>query len=372
MSASIKSIVVNDAAFPAYPLDIVFADELPDTFIPPDEIIEDIITAGAGSVLYGDSHSGKTWLAINMACSVALGREWLGKRTEPGLVVYLAAESPQSVQTRLQAYQKHYGVKVPNLAIVRNPIDLFASDGDTNKIIQLVRQLEAERNIKAVLIIGDTLARLSAGANENAGQDMGIVVKHFDLIRNECKSHFMLIHHCGKNAAAGMRGWSGVRAAIDTEIEVTDSGSGRSAEITKQRDLSTKGEIIGFNLESIHMGYSKWNKPVTSCYVVPANAPIQKGKKGISLDVLHQNIFSSLSESISKYGIETPKEIRARFPDSPENCPKKVVHINDFRPLAYPFLNVKPESKRKTLKRCIEKLEASNKSMFYNDYLWIV
>lgn len=82
--------------------------------------------------------------------------------------------------------------------------------------------LEKQCRQKARLIVGDTLSRLSAGANESAGQDMGLVVRHFDRIRNECSAHFMLIHHSGKNAAAGARGWSGVRAAVDTEIEVTD------------------------------------------------------------------------------------------------------------------------------------------------------
>jgi len=70
----------------------------------------------------------------------------------------------------------------------------------------------------------------------------------------------MLIHHSGKNAAAGARGWSGVRAAVDTEIEVTDSSSGRCAEITKQRDLSSKGIRIGFRLETITLGLTNYNE----------------------------------------------------------------------------------------------------------------
>ena len=55
----------------------------------------------------------------------------------------------------------------------------------------------------------DTLARLSAGANENAGQDMGLVVRRIDRIRTECGAHFLLIHHSGKNAAAGVEDTAG-------------------------------------------------------------------------------------------------------------------------------------------------------------------
>lgn len=272
----------TEPAPPPLPLSVAFADELPETFTPPDELVEGVLTAGDGSVWYGDSNTGKTFVLVDLAASVARGVPWMGKRTETGLVVYLAAESPASVRNRLQAYQKHYRVRVPNFAIVQSPIDLFDGEADTDKVIQVVRQLEQQRGMKARLIIGDTLARLSAGANENAGQDMGLVVRRFDRIRSECKTHFALVHHSGKSAAAGARGWSGVRAAVDTEIELSDSSTGKCIEITKQRDLSTKGERIGFKLEPVALGLSKWGVPATSCVVAPADAPVKQAGKRMS------------------------------------------------------------------------------------------
>lgn len=205
----------TEPAPPALPLSVAFADELPAAFTPPDELVEGVLTAGDGSVLYGDSNSGKTFFVIDMAAAVARGVQWMGRNTEPGLVVYLAAESPASVRGRLQAYQRHHGVKVPNFAIVQSPIDLFDGEADTEAVITVVRQLERQRGQKVRLIVGDTLARLSAGANENAGQDMGLVVRRFDRIRSACAAHFLLIHHSGKAAANGARGWSGIRAAVD-------------------------------------------------------------------------------------------------------------------------------------------------------------
>lgn len=265
-----------------YPFNVAFADELDHEFTPPDEIVEGLITAGDGSMMYGDSNSGKTFFAIDLGCAVARGVRWMGKRTEKGLVIYLAAESPASVRTRLQAYQRHHGVKVPNFAIVQSPIDLFDGNADTDKLIQLVRQIEHEKGQRVRLLIGDTLARLSAGANENAGQDMGLVVRRFDRIRAESKAHFMIIHHSGKNASAGSRGWSGLRAAIDTEVEITDTPTGKCAEITKQRDLPTKGDRIGFRLETVTMGLTKWGSPATSCIVTLADAPEKQSGKRIN------------------------------------------------------------------------------------------
>lgn len=267
---------------PELSLSVVFADKLPGIYKPPDEVIEGLLTAGDGSVLYGDSNSGKTFFVIGMACAVARGARWMNRLTEQGLVIYLAAESPASVKSRLQAYQSHHSVRVPNFAIVQSPINLFDGEADTNKVLQVIHQLEKQLGMKARLIVGDTLARLSAGANENAGQDMGMVVRHFDRIRSESNAHFLLIHHCGKNAAAGARGWSGIRAAVDTEIEITDTRAGKCAEITKQRDLPTKGDRIGFKLEVVEMGQTKWGKPATSCVVVASDAPEKNTGKRVS------------------------------------------------------------------------------------------
>lgn len=267
---------------PALPLSVVFADELPAQFTPPDELVQGILAAGDASVLYGDSNSGKTFAAVDMACAVARGVPWLGRNTEQGLVVYLAAESPASVRRRLQAYQQHHGVRVPDFAIVQSPVDLFASDADADAVVHVVQHLSALRDKPARLVIGDTLARLSAGANENSGEDMGRVVQRIDAIRAATGAHFLLIHHSGKNAAAGARGWSGIRAAVDTEIEVTDAPQGRCLEVTKQRDVGAKGERIGFRLEAVALGLTKWDTPATSCIVVPADAPAKPQGKRVS------------------------------------------------------------------------------------------
>ena len=258
-----------------------FADQLADVDEAPDDLVEGFITRQAMSVLYGDSNSGKTFAAIDLAASIARGIEWMGRNVEQGLVIYLAAESPHSVRTRLRAYQRHHGTKVPNFVIVRSPIDLFDCEADIEAVVQLVRKLEKVTGRKCELIVGDTLARLSAGANENSGEDMGLVVRHVDRIRSETGSHFALIHHSGKDAAKGARGWSGLRAATDTEIEVTAeplTGS-HCMEITKQRDLPTGGDRIGFKLVTVHMGVGKWGSQRTSCIVVPTDAPAKAKSK---------------------------------------------------------------------------------------------
>lgn len=240
-----------------------------------DELVEGLIGRNAMGVLYGDSNTGKTFVAIDLGCAIARGVPWMGRRVEKGMVVYLATESPASVRTRLRAYQKHHGCSVPDFVVVTTPVNLFRSSADTNAVIKLIRELESEHGVKCELIIGDTLARLAAGANENSGDDMTIVLENLDRIRAEVNASVLPIHHTGKDSAKGMRGWSGMRAAIDTELEVTVDSAGIGAvEVTKQRDLPGKGSRIGYRLQVIPLGRGKWDQDLTSCVVEPIAAPV--------------------------------------------------------------------------------------------------
>jgi len=276
------------------PLNVVCAQDMSGAYTPIDELVQGLLTVGGSSMVYGDSNSGKTFLAIDIATAVARGIDWMGRHVEQGMVLYLAAESPESVRSRVQAYQKHHGIVMPHFFIVQNSINLFADDKDTDAIIKTVKMLEAKHRQRVRLIVGDTLARLSAGANENTGQDMGQVVARIDRIRSLCGAHFMLIHHSGKNVAAGARGWTGTRAAVDVEVEVTDLKEVRCAEVTKNRDLGSKGERMGFKLDVVELGLTKWGRVATTCVVAPAAAPVRRERK--KSDTIESKILTYLAE----------------------------------------------------------------------------
>lgn len=240
-----------------------------------DELVEGCIGRGVMAVLYGDSNSGKTFLAIDLAARLNQSEDWLGRHTAGGVVLYLATEAAASVRLRFKAWRRVHGRVPPGVVIVQSPINLFDNRADTAAVIALVSKVEMQLQQQVTLIIGDTLARMSAGANENSGEDMGVVITNADRIREATGATFLWIHHCGKNAAMGMRGWSGMRAFIDTEIEVTaDEATGlRTAEITKQRDLPGKGDRLGFRLCPVSMGRNRWGNERTSCIVEGADAP---------------------------------------------------------------------------------------------------
>jgi phage/plasmid primase-like uncharacterized protein/KaiC/GvpD/RAD55 family RecA-like ATPase len=250
-------------------LKVVFGDQLGSDYEAPDELVEGLMTIGSSVVVYGDSNSGKTFWALSVATAIATGTDCYGRKTDPGLVVYLASEAPASIRSRMQAIKKFHGCNLENLAMVPVPMNFYSGDQDAHDVIELVRAVEQIKGRPVRLIIGDTLARMSAGANENSGEDMGPVMARFDQVATATGAALMIIHHNGKDAAKGARGWSGIRAHIDTEIEVTEKDGTRSVTVTKQRELPSKGDTIYFKLEVIEMGTTKFGGAATTCVAIP-------------------------------------------------------------------------------------------------------
>ncbi len=267
-------------------LKVVFGDQLGNQYEAPDELVEGLMTIGSSVVVYGDSNSGKTFWALSVATAIATGTTCYGRKTDPGLVIYLACEAPASIRSRMQAIKKYHGCNLENLAMVPVPMNFYTNDQDAYDVIELVRAVEAIKGQPVRLIIGDTLARMSAGANENSGEDMGPVMARFDQVATATKAALMIIHHNGKDAAKGARGWSGIRAHIDTEIEVIEKDGIRMVNVTKQRELPGKGETIYFKLEVIEMGTSKFGNPATTCVAIPDNEAntTQQNKKPSKYD----------------------------------------------------------------------------------------
>jgi hypothetical protein len=113
-----------------------------------------------GAVAYGESRCGKTFLAVDLACHIAAGMRWRAMDVEQGVVVYVAAESPKSVERRAKAWMLHHGIERPPLVVVRSTVDLLTHD--TEAVIALLARIAREHERVALVVI-DTLARAMVG-----------------------------------------------------------------------------------------------------------------------------------------------------------------------------------------------------------------
>jgi hypothetical protein len=227
----------------------------------PEPLIEGLLDQETLAVIYGPSGEGKTFVVLELAFHIATGRPFLGRETSQGLVVYVAAEGGRGIYKRARALMQHHGVPDCPMAIVPCPIDLLKSQADIKALIALIREAEAEFDQPVKLLVIDTLSRALAGGDENTSTDMGAFVRNLDKIRTTIKATMMPIHHTGKDLAKGARGWSGLRAATDTEIEVVDG----VIKISKQRDMEQAADIK-FELNKMSIGQAR-GKDVTSAVI---------------------------------------------------------------------------------------------------------
>lgn len=278
-------------------------------------IIKGVLAAGAMSVVYGPSNSGKTFLALDMAFHVATATPWQGRRVQGAAVLYLAAEGGRGVANRIAALRQETGVCDIPFALRRAGLDLLKSTADLQHIADLVAEVQRRWPALPVLIVIDTLSRVMAGGDENSAADMTALIRNVDAIRAHTAAHVMIVHHTGKDTARGARGHSSLRAATDTEIEVQNEDGARAAMVTKQRDYAG-GETFAFGLKAVHLGHDQDGDEVASCIVEwqdsGAFVAAKKATKGLGGN---QKIVADTFDQMLAEGLGTPNPGGVGFPD---------------------------------------------------------
>lgn len=273
--AGVVAQVPLQSARPALPLE--WARDLGDKPEVPVQLIEGLLTVGGLSSMNGQPNAGKSYIAGHAALCVAAGRPWLGRRTMRGPVLYLAAEGAASVRARWQADRQHFGHQLGDIALAARTLNMLDPSPDVDALIATAQAMEAEVGQPVRLIVVDTVARVMAGGDENTAVDMGRLIGAADRVRQALPEvHVMLIHHMGKDLSKGARGHSSLRAALDTEIEVTVDEPTKThyAKVTKQRDLASKGETFACKFVPVVLGVDQWGNDITACAVEPSEVGV--------------------------------------------------------------------------------------------------
>lgn len=224
------------------------------------------------AVVYGASSSGKSFFVFDIAAAISTGKPWQGRRTTKGKAVFVLAEGATGFRNRLLAYTKMHAGSFPGVDIIDGAPNLFSEQDD----VLLASVIDASGG--ADLIVIDTLAASSPGADENAAKDMGKVIEHCKRLHKVTGATVLLIHHSGKDESKGARGWSGLRAAADAEIEVNRNGDHRTATVTKLKD-GEDGAKFAFKLVPVEIGTDADGEPIKSCIVEPLTV-IPPGNRG--------------------------------------------------------------------------------------------
>lgn len=211
----------------------VLDDGASDALAPPRWLVDDLLIAGAVNLIYGLGGSGKSVLAIDLACALAAGWEtWRGRAAAPGPVVYIAAEAPEEVAQRKRAWKAARGVPtLPGFYLVPERVPLL----DPGAVPALLASLPPEAAHPALFVV-DTLARTMRGGDENSGQDMGRVFEAAEQLRDATGATILIIHHSGKDTSRGARGSSLLTFDARQALSVTKADNVVTVETEKHNN----------------------------------------------------------------------------------------------------------------------------------------
>lgn len=219
-------VTLANSSWPLYtPHDM---DQRPD----PKWLIPGVLPEGTLSILYGPRSSRKTFVALDVALSLATGREWNGIGiAEPCRVLYVAGEGIASFKFRRQAWEAHHQLY---------PQDDFVFSDRLPKVVDpasVAEFVNAIKPFKFKFIVLDTLTRLIAGI-DNGTEGNSKAFEMLEFIREQTGAHVMVVGHTGKDVDRGLRGGSDLEDNVDTTLAVKLDGAHTIVEIVKQKDAS--------------------------------------------------------------------------------------------------------------------------------------
>jgi hypothetical protein len=232
---------------------------------------------GAGFI-GGQSRTGKTFLALDLAGALATQRPFFGRQVRERVgVLYVAAEGFGTIAKRLEALRLG---KLGGAEHGEVPIYVIESQDpkELPAVMDAAKAALAEGfGLRLGAVFIDTIAALFNVEDEN---DAHLATAATQTMAREATRHACLVlgvSHHGKKAALGLRGSSAWMASADVLLaataeinEATGIVTNRHLALTKTRDGET-GPISGFTLRSVQIGIDDDGDPVEAAIVEPCD-----------------------------------------------------------------------------------------------------
>lgn len=225
--------------------------------------IKGLLPAKGLATIYGQSGSGKTFVAMDMACAIASGHpQWFGFKVKSAPVAYVALEGSAGLTQRMKAWQDHHRTTASqHIRFLLGGFTLLEVWHVTKLATEILEVLGS-----GAIVFVDTLNQSAPGADENSSVDMGIVISNAKALAEAVDGIVVLVHHSGKDQGKGMRGHSSLHAAMDAVIEVVSTANGREWRVAKSKD-GEMGYSHGFELVPYLVGQDSDGDEIRSCAV---------------------------------------------------------------------------------------------------------
>ena len=268
-----------------------------------DPLIEDadegeIIGRGQQGVLFGPKGTGKTSVAIEMACSVATG---LGMgiipitnqiicRSQKGRVLFAVYEDPFDYRRRILALSKRRGVNLDTLdwSIVGTEQNV-TKEKDRAELLRQIRSDAAASGPPALLVI-DTVAAALGTESTNDDDVVGKLFVISQTLVREFQCTVVFVAHPGKDESKGIAGSYRFQGNSDFILRTVEMTNGWFR-LMKDKDRGGPVRaLFDYTLEYVEVERTASGKPRTGAILgmmtpcLQASLPHHIGKGQMTLD----------------------------------------------------------------------------------------
>lgn len=303
------------------------------------DIVEGLIPDRGVSWMYGASMSFKTFVAMSIAAAASTGSDWVGRRTERCIVVYVGAEGGMSLHARRAGAEMAAGKAGALCIATERPMldtrmgqirlrgilqglvgDIFGSVDypDVEEDAVFASAFSAytpdgafdDGSEQAVLVVIDTYSQTSGGDDK---ANVSAYIKGLrDMIeeaqaRSNWRLSFLVVDHATK-AGGSYMGSVAKLNDVDSQIEVVRNVSTNRAMVyhRKVKD-GIEGEPLTLELMPKVLGdyVDAYGKPITTLVVKDGTkaakiAELAEGKAGVLLALLEDEGGRCRDETLRK------------------------------------------------------------------------
>ena len=318
----------------------------------PQYLIEGLIEEQSMSQMFGDPGSGKSFMAIDAACSIGSGKDFHGRPVARGFVVYVAGEGRRGVVRRINAWAIAHSVQLADISLyVSRTAVGIRNDHQLDELKQEIQAIAEEFGEPALIII-DTLARNFGDGDENIAADMSGFITKVDGLNDEFNCASLIIHHSGHGDKDRGRGSSSLKGALDSEYRISKSDDRIRMTCTKMKDEDEPDPLL-FYLIPVDMGKDENGKSISSAVLEFRGAGVPE---------------SARLKPSEYFAIETFHEAAAELGEPVLNLNLKQLHLDQWREVFYKrATQPDPDSKRKAFDRARRDLQLKGWLIVEND-----